>query len=46
MSERDRGAVTVELDRERGKEPSLATATNEGAPARSAPAREGQERMG
>jgi hypothetical protein len=43
MSERESFAVARGLDRERGQEPSLATATRKGAPGE-APARQGQER--
>ena len=43
MSERDAEAPDVEIDSERGQEPSLATATRKGGPMRSQ-ARQGQER--
>jgi hypothetical protein len=44
MSEREASAAARGLHRERVQEPSLATATRTGGPARSAPARQGQER--
>ena len=45
MSERPEQGIFVELNRERGQEPSLATATMKAVPGE-APARQGQEREG
>ena len=44
MSERVERVVTVANSRERGKEPSLATATREGVAGAKRPAHQGQER--